>query len=259
MLLTNSTRIAMYRIALCDDDINGLEHTYSMLLDFSQKNRNTDFHIRRFQSSYDLLKCLDASRGFQIYLLDIIMPFIDGIELAKKIRENDTRAIIIFLTASPEFALKSYEVYAFQYLVKPVTQENLNNVMHKALLKIDYETAQGLAIKTKAGIKAVRNHTIVFAEYSRHSVQFHLSDNSVVTTVILRDPFDAIANKLLGDSRFIRPHMSFVANMNFIRGITDRDLVMSDGSLVSISKCNYSEVKKKYISFLLKGETDLKC
>lgn len=244
----------MLKIAICDDNVQELEHAYSILLNFTEKKRDADFIIRRFQSSYDLLECLDMSLDFHIYLLDIIMPFINGIEVGKKIREKDNNAIIIFLTSSPDFALKSYEVYAFQYLLKPVTQENLENVLQRALLRIDYETAQGLTIKTKDGIKAFRNHTIVFAEYVRHSVRFHLSDGSVFSTVTLRDPFDSIANKLLGDPRFIRPHVSYIVNMNYIRGITDRDFVMTEGSLVSISKSNYADIKKSFINFLLKGD-----
>ncbi len=245
----------MLKIAICDDDVQELECSYSALLRFKEKSADTDIQIRRFQSPCDLLDCLDAQHCFHIYLLDIIMPGVDGIELAKKIRENDSRAIIIFLTASPEFALKSYQVFAFQYLVKPVAQENLNHVMEQAVLRLDYERAQGLTVKTKEGLKSVRYHTIVFAEYSKHSVRIHLSDGTAVTTVTMREPFDTIANKLLEDERFIRPHVSYVANMNFVRGMSSKDFVMPDGSLVSISKCNYAEVKKTYISFLLKGES----
>lgn len=244
----------MLRIAICDDDVQDLENSYLILLDFFNKQNNTEFKIRRFQSSYDLMECLDMSRGFHIYILDIVMPFMDGIELAKKIREKDNNTIIIFLTISSDYAVKSYEVYAFQYILKPVCRENLESAIQKALLKIDYERAQSMTVKTKEDIKAIRLHTIIFAEYIKHSVQFHLSDGSLVTTVIMREPFDSIANKLLKYPYFTRPHISYIVNMNFIRAIHERDFIMSDGSRVSISKANYMKIKNNYINYLLRGD-----
>ena len=80
----------------------------------------------------------------------------DGIELAKKIRLRDESCMIIFLSVSPEFAISSYEVGAFYYLLKPVEQDKFYVVMKKALEALHTRTENSLVIKTSSGIERIR-------------------------------------------------------------------------------------------------------
>jgi len=130
----------MLRIAICDDDIKELENTYKMVSDFAEERQEIDFYIRRFQSAYDMFECIDTGIAFNIYILDIIMPLMNGIDVGAKIREKDENAIIIYLTSSTDYAIKSYSVFAFQYLLKPVSKVELLNFLGKALDKITFET-----------------------------------------------------------------------------------------------------------------------
>lgn len=243
----------MLKIAVCDDNIQELKSTFDMVEDYVKDKAETDISISRFQSCYDLLECVEIGRGFHIYLLDILMPEMSGIDIGIKIREKDENAIIIYLTSSPDYAIKSYGVFAFQYLLKPVSGDELHKVLDKALNKINIESALSLPVKTSEGLKAIRYQQIVFVEYKNHTLKFHLSDCSVINSTTSREPFDIMISAILKDSRFVRPHASFVVNMSFVRAITARDFVMTDGSLVSISHKNYTDIKKRYINFLLNG------
>ena len=119
------------KIAICDDDKNELFHILSLLADY-QIQKNTDFSYKPFESSMELAtnaaeerqisyrSSNAAEERYDIYLLDVVMPGLNGIELAKEIRSSDKAADIIFLTSSPEFAVESYTVKASNYLVKPV-------------------------------------------------------------------------------------------------------------------------------------------
>jgi DNA-binding LytR/AlgR family response regulator len=244
----------MLKIAICDDNRQELDTTWSMVMDFSKARPETDFSVRRFQSSFELLDCVEAAGSFHLYLLDIIMPVLNGIDIGAIIRQKDENAIIIYLTSSADYAVKSYKVFAFQYLMKPVAQEELFATLDKALTKMDQQTAKSIAVKTRDGITSLRLHRVVFVEYASHSLLFHLSDQSVIKSVTSREPFDTTACELLKDPRFIRPHVSFVVNMSFINSISGSCFVLTDGFQVSISRSNYADAKKSYIDFLLKGE-----
>lgn len=247
--------VFMIKFAVCDDDIKQLNNICCLVEEFIKVKPETDFSICRFQSPYDLLECLDTTDGFHIYLLDIIMPEMNGIDVGVKIREKDENAVIIYLTSSPDYAIKSYKVFAFQYLMKPVNKDELNNILNKALDKINIESAHVLPVKTSDGLTALRFHNIMFVEYIRHALRFHLSGSSIITGITSRDPFDVLICELLKDKRFIKPHASFAVNMSYVRTITAKDFIMTDGSLVSISQKNYADAKKRYIDFLLKGVT----
>lgn len=243
----------MLKIAICDDDVDALENTARMILDFTKEHHDIDFKVRRFHSSYDLVDCIASGITFDLYLLDILMPVIDGIGVGEKIRETDETAIIIYLTTSMDFAVKSYRVTAFDYLIKPVEQKMLFIILKKAIDRIDAERAKNVLVKTKDGITAVPHHRIIVAEYVNRTVKYHLSDRSIITSITLREPFDTVAKQLMRDNRFIQPHTSYVVNMRFVRSVTSRDFVMENDSLVPISRNRYAEVKNGYLDFLLSG------
>ena len=244
----------MFKIAICDDNVQELESTYNMVLEFAAQKTETGFNVRRFQSSYDLMDCLHLTSGFHLYILDIIMPVMNGIDVGERIREKDENAIIIYLTSSPDYAVKSFRVFPFQYLMKPVVKSELFTAIEKTLAKMDLEAEKSLPVKTKDGITAIRYHQITYVEYSNHCLKFHLSDGSVVTSVSSREPFDTTANQLLKDDCFLRPHISFVVNLNYVRTITGKDFIMYSSTVLAISRNNYTDIKKRYIDFLLKGE-----
>ena len=244
----------MFKIAICDDNVKELESTYHMVLDFARQRPETGFKVRRFQSSYDLMDCLHMTSGFHLYILDIIMPVMNGIDVGEKIREKDENAIIIYLTSSSDYAVKSFRVFPFQYLIKPVEQSSLFTTLEKAFAKMDLEAEKSMPVKTKDGITAIRYHRISYVEYLNHCLKFHLSDGSVVNSVSSREPFDTTANELLQDDRFLRPHISYVVNLNYVRTITGKDFIMHSGTVLAISRKNYADIKKRYIDFLLKGE-----
>lgn len=79
----------MPRIAICDDAADELEHIYNLAAQYASENTAVDFTIQKFQASYDLLDCIQNDAGFDLYLLDILMPGIGGISLAERIRKND--------------------------------------------------------------------------------------------------------------------------------------------------------------------------
>ena len=93
----------------------------------------TEFSLKRFFNGQELLKYVES---FDIVFLDIKMPEINGMELAKQMRENRRESIIVFVTSAEEYVFEAYDVEAFHFLLKPVNENKLKNVLKKAVVKI---------------------------------------------------------------------------------------------------------------------------
>lgn len=126
----------MLLIAICDDapiECTGIAKQIEALL----KQLRVDFIIKRFFNGEELLHSCES---FDIIFLDIKMPGINGMVLAKKIREQGRQSLIIFITAAKEYVFEAYDVEAFQYLIKPVQKGKLKNVLEKSIKKIQADT-----------------------------------------------------------------------------------------------------------------------
>ena len=115
----------MLRIIACDDDVAFLDNLHRMINRWSAET-GTAVDVALVTRGEDLLARHAASRA-DIIMLDMIMPLVNGMDTARELRQSDTAVRLVFLTSSPEFALESYEVRAFDYLLKPVTYERVAN------------------------------------------------------------------------------------------------------------------------------------
>lgn len=239
------------KIAICDDTAFELEQISSYARDFAKNHPDKDISISVFCSANELLQYIQKNGDFDIYLLDIIMPDMNGIHVGEKIRLNDKNAIIIYLTASTEYALDAFHVFAYQYLLKPITKESLFDVLEKVLTKLTDEAVPVLAVKQKNGIVNIPFHTITFGELFNRTACFHLSNKTVIQSVYLRSSFDKVIAPLLSDPKFVHPHKSFVVNMNYIIKASSHGFEMQHGELIPIAQSNYTAVKNKYMKYLL--------
>ena len=147
------------KIAVCDDNLNELE-LIRTLLDIYKSDSIQTFTVKCFESSVELASTLRFEK-FDIYILDIIMPVMDGLTLAKEIRTFDKAAPIIFLTASPEFAVDSYTVKAFNYLLKPVVKERLYSTLDDIIETFHQESTNNIIIKNSTGIHKIHTSDII--------------------------------------------------------------------------------------------------
>lgn len=103
--------------------------------------------MRCFQSAYDLVDCIKNRGGFDAYLLDILMPYMNGIDLGMAIREIGDQAPIIYLTSSKDYAVDSYRVSTFYYILKPATAEKINEVLDKLFEKLAANPEKPLLVR----------------------------------------------------------------------------------------------------------------
>lgn len=240
----------MLQIAICDDDIQELERTCAMVEHYREQKPELDIALRKFQSSYDLLEALDARGRFDLYLLDILMPNINGIEAGAAIRQKDSAAILIYLTSSPDFALDSYQVEAQGYLLKPFSEQALFQSLDKAVVRLDAEDAKRLRVHTEKGMEAIPFCKLAYVETYNRRLYCHLTDGSTVESLTLRSRFEEVTLPLYGDGRFVQTAVAFIVNMQHVRSVVTKGFVMSDGTQVPISRA-FSKARNTYLEYLL--------
>lgn len=186
------------KIAICDDDKNELFRILSVLADY-QTQRNIEFSYKPFDNSTELASNL-LQEHYDIYLLDVVMPGLNGIELAKEIRSSDKSADIIFLTSSPEFAVESYTVKASNYLVKPVSRDRLVEALDDIMRTRTEDRDSCLVLKSSVGVHKVHISEIIYIEALNRKVIYYLRNNSQITCV---EKFASVCDQLLQHPEFL--------------------------------------------------------
>lgn len=238
----------MFRIALCDDQADELATMQQLLSEYANK-MHIPLQVKEFLHPDELLNAI-ATQRYHVYLLDIIMPMLNGIELATTIRRQDREAQIVFVTTAPEYALSSFVSQPLNYLVKPIKQQELFDTLSLALARINPGEEKAIAVKTKEGTHVVSLLSIMFCEYSKHAISYHLQGGEVLVSVSDKTPFFENMRPLLVNRHFLRPHKSFVVNMSFVQSVSRQGFVLQSGASVPVAQKQYTEVRRSFLDYL---------
>lgn len=241
----------MIQITICDDRTEELEHTYSMMGAYCRLHPELNISLRKFSSGDDLLTSIRARTHFDIYLLDILMPDINGIEAGYAIRENDGAAVIIYLTSSPDYALQSYQVDAGGYLLKPVSEKDLFTALDKVITKLDAEDRKRFIFQIPhGGIESIPYSHLLYLEYYQHRMIAHTTENKILESIYHRESFQELTASLT-DDRFVKIAASIIVNMQHIRNMNSRELRLSNEEKLSISRLYVTDARKAFMDYLL--------
>jgi len=236
----------LLKIAICDDDIRELARI-SDLLNQYQKNKGITLRYDVFQSSVELLEAM-RRHPYQILILDIMIPGVNGIQAAQEIRDFNDETSIIFLTSSAEFAVESYSVNAYSYLLKPGTADSLYPVLDKLILKAQRKE-KTLILTLPDGVTRLPFSRIEFLEVNNKKLLFHLEDGIVREMTGTLSDFE---EKLLSRREFVKVHRSYIyiVNMEHINRLSAKDLSTYSNRIVPVSRLLFSQVREKYMDYL---------
>ena len=198
------------KIALCDDDEKELSNIRS-LLDSYQKTHNIPFTYQEYHSSCEL--ALQASKErFDIYLLDILMPHMTGMQLAREIRTFDHAADIIFLTTSSDFAVESYTVKATNYLMKPVSSNAFFAAMDDILRVKTQEQGHFLVLKSRIDVHKVPLSELIYVEAQNRKVIYYTSGREQIVCTAQGCRYQKTLSRF-PDGGMIMPELSSVFSL----------------------------------------------
>lgn len=235
------------KIAICDDDVLALRITSQIIEDYIVKNKPKLISFIKYNSPGDLIKAINQGETYDVFLLDILMPEYNGIELAKIIQTKKNVSRIIFLTVTPEFAVKSYEVFAFYYLMKPINTKQLYSLLDDIYSKISSESNNSLVITSFGNIINLNVKSIQYVEVMQHKIHVHMNDHNVYSTYgSLKD----ILSKLEEFNGFTQCHKSYIVNLDYVAMLYEHNFKMKNNILIPISRKYYNFTKQVFIRYI---------
>lgn len=235
----------MIRIAFCDDDPQIIEQVTGLLQTYRSRT-GADLQDTAFHNPLDLLAEIEKGTRYDILFLDVLMPAEDGITAAKEIRQYDTAVKIIFLTSSAEFAVESYVVGAYFYQLKPIWEESFFRLLDSVLAECRRSEQRSLILRSKSGIARIELEKLLFSEVLGRTLVFHLADGRILEST---GSMDELARQLAEYPCFLRPHRSYLVNMEYIRNISAKAILLTDGSQIPIPHGRAAEIKNQYLEY----------
>lgn len=233
------------RIGICDDELEMRSQIEKYTRSWSIQTGH-ECEIEGFPSAEALLFA-QAEKSFDILLLDIQMPGMDGIALSKKIRETDERVQLVFITSIPDFIGEGYEVAALHYLLKPIQPEKLASVLNRACKNLKIAEAV-ITLQNGGEIQMIPLNTISYLEAKGHYITLHTDDGAYERKSTMSEMLERL------DGRFYRCHRSYVVNLHRIRKVSRTEVELIDGNKLPLSRKLYDEIHHKIIQLYPEGE-----
>lgn len=228
------------RFAVCED--NSLQRDMIMqLLSRCSAEWSLPVELVPYEYGLNLLYDVDEGENFDIIFLDIYLQDTMGNEIAHQLRAMGYQGKIIFLTASPDFAIESYDVAASGYLLKPIHYERLKTVVDRVMENVDLNTYQ---IRHRTTVTRIAHRDILYIESSNSKCMIHTVSGKVHTAYKTLNTIE----KELNNSCFLRCHQSFLVNMDHVRQI-GKEFLLSSGEVIPIRQRGVKPVRQAYMAY----------
>lgn len=222
----------MIRIAICDDEKYMSDHIRKMTADFF-RGENIDTEILQFSCGEELLK---YEKQIDVLFLDIQMKDIDGMETARRLRGRKFRGFLIFITVLREMVFDSFEVQAYDYLVKPIEKRHFEKTMERLVSSMQNADKSNLLIQKGYESRIISLDDIVFCEIIDRKIYLHLVSSEVVDYY---DRIEKLETKL--DDRFFRCHRSYLINLKYLKSYKNKTAYMEGGKQIPVSRLRSKE------------------
>lgn len=237
----------MVHIAVVEDDINYTKQLTGYIQQYSLEN-NVPVSTVTFPNGDGITN--EYSAKYDMILMDIDMPFMDGFSAAQYIRNMDSEVIIIFITNLTQYATKGYAVEAFDYILKPITYFSFCQYFKRALDRLNRRKQHYLLINLKGGVKKQAVSEIMYIECRSHTLTFYTKDGEYTTHGKMGKLEDE-----LSPYGFYRIHSGFLINLEYVEKYQDYFVSINDKMLpVSrVRKKDFLENLSDYIDVQMKG------
>lgn len=226
-------------IAICDDNENQISELRRLLGEWSA-DKPFALVIDEYISAESFLFSYH-DKPCDLILLDIEMKRLNGMELAKKLRDKGDMLPIVFITGYSEYMSDGYEVEALHYLLKPVDKTKLFSVLDRYIKRRAPESE--IMLSCDEGSLHISPEMIVYCEAVGKKTYVHLQDKTIVCNMGISS-----MKNILPDE-FIFCHRSYIVNLQFVRSIGKVEIVLDSGECIPISRRLYKEVNEKFIGF----------
>lgn len=235
----------LLRIVICDDEDFYIGDVSRLLSDYEAGRPELELAVSAYTSPFALLDDLDSGKVGDIYLLDIYMDVMNGVELARTLRRTLPECQIVFLTTSREHAVEAFEVGAAHYLEKPIGKERFGAAMDRATAALIKRPVEQLACQTGGGgVEIIPFSDIILAESLLKEQRLELTGGR---KLLVRETLSSLIEKLGANEAFVSPHRSFIVNLKHAAKIDAESIVMTNGTKVPLSRNSFMKIKERFI------------
>ena len=224
----------MINIGICEDELHYRVNIKDMLGDILS-TYSINYKIYEFSSGEELLS--NYPKDLDILIMDIQMKIINGMDTARKIREFDQNLEIIFMTSFSEFMQEGYEVKAYRYILKPISERKISRNILPCINEIMKKKNNYLTINVKNYVDRIKIDSIVYIEADRPNILIYTNDNKYTTKMSISK-----IDKILREHGFFRCHNSYIVNLKLVESMNSNTLKIGE-KYIPISKYRVKELK----------------
>lgn len=232
----------MIKIAICDDDVI-MTSTIDMIVAQCFESKS-EYEVDIYFSADWLNSVLEEHR-YNIYILDIEMQGMNGLELARSIRKKDEDAVIIFMTSYSDYMQRAFDVRAFNFLNKPIDEVRAKQVILKAIAFVE-DNRKNFIFKKGRTINAIYYRDILYLESVDRFIVVHTEKEDIKYYGRIRELMNSLNCRL-----FARVHNSYIINMNYVKTIEKDKVILKDDTYLTLSKKYIKCFNQQYQNYIL--------
>ena len=226
------------KIAICDDSSADRQYVCDLVSHWASLHDHTA-RLSLFPSAEQLLFQHPGAADYDILLLDIELGAMDGVTLAKKIRQTNDSVQIVFLTGYSDYIAEGYEVAALHYLLKPVNERKLFSVLDRAVEKL-WKNEKVLLFEIGGELERLPVYEIRYADVAGNYITIH-----AVRDLTVKMPLGELEKQL--DERFYRAGRSLIVNLTRVSRVTRETIRLLDGTCLPLPRGAYEGVNRAII------------
>lgn len=235
------------KIAIVDDEVKEQEIIAKYIGEWAQAAKEL-VEFFRFDSSESFLFSWEDVKDYALLVLDIEMGEISGLELAKRIRFEDKKIPIIFVTGYDEYIQYGYDVSALHYLIKPVNKEKLFQTLGK--LSEKEEAVKSLVLSAENEVRRIQMNQVLYVEAAGHGSIMHTT-NEVIR---LKESFGEIEKQVLPMDEAVKCHRAYLVNLRFVSAVQNADLILDNGEKLPIARSRMKHVQQEFLRYYRSGQ-----
>lgn len=230
------------KIAICEDDSKDMKQLKD-LVDLYLHQHKLSCKVDCYANGNELLQNAPLNH-YQLILLDIYLTDVNGVDLARQLL-SDTNASICFCSSCPDFAVDAFQLNSIHYILKPAKYEDIQQIFKRCEERSTIFPSQQLSFRVNQQEISVPQHMVTYVEKFDKVAIVHTNTAEFKTYQSL-----SVFESQLDSRTFIRPHRSYIVNMNFIDQMNTDTILLKNGQSITLSRKNRNYIRNTYFDFL---------